>query len=115
MLSPRDSWAPRSGHLDQLTVQSLIDRGETFFDQLYGKISSKVQSNLLDSYVDLKTVAILAGYGIVLSGDDFKLLSPAETSSVLIAGLIPQDVSCGTFHEALGVTMNPCLHVTNRN
>ena len=45
-----------------------------------------------------KTVVILAGYGIVLAGDEFRLLNPAETSAVLISGLVLQDVRCSTFH-----------------
>jgi alkylhydroperoxidase/carboxymuconolactone decarboxylase family protein YurZ len=66
-------------------------RGESFFEAVYGKITRRVMGQMDRSGTeDLGLVARLM-YGYVLSNTS--VLSPAETSFVMIAGLIPQDVN----------------------
>jgi hypothetical protein len=74
-----------------ISTSQVLHRGQTFFETLYGKISRRVMGQMERSGTeDLGLVAKLM-YGYVLSNTG--VLSPVETSYVLIAGLIPQDVS----------------------
>jgi hypothetical protein len=69
----------------------VLERGQYFFEAIYGKISRRIMGQLDRSGAsDLGLLARLT-YGYVLSNTD--VLTPAETSFVLIASLIPQDVS----------------------
>lgn len=69
----------------------IMERGQTFFNTLYGKIAKRVMGQMDRSGTqDLGLVARLM-YGYVLSNTD--VLTPVESSFVLIASLIPQDVS----------------------
>ncbi|ENH63021.1 hypothetical protein FOC1_g10006634 [Fusarium oxysporum f. sp. cubense race 1] len=69
----------------------VLERGQTFFEAIYGKISRRIMGQLDRSGApDLGLLARLT-YGYVLSNTD--VLTPAETSFVLIASLIPQDVN----------------------
>ncbi|CCT72340.1 uncharacterized protein FFB20_12246 [Fusarium fujikuroi] len=69
----------------------VLGRGQAFFDAIYGKISRRIMGQLDQSGApDLGLLARLT-YGYVLSNTD--VLTPAETSFVLIASLIPQDVN----------------------
>lgn len=69
----------------------VTQRGQAFFDRLYGKISKRVMGQMDRSgSEDLGLMARLV-YGYILSNTD--VLTPAETSFVLIASLIPQDVN----------------------
>ncbi|KAF5660003.1 carboxymuconolactone decarboxylase [Fusarium denticulatum] len=69
----------------------VLERGQAFFEAIYGKISRRIMGQLDRSGApDLGLLARLT-YGYVLSNTD--VLTPAETSFVLIASLIPQDVS----------------------
>lgn len=71
-----------------------MERGQSFFNTLYGKISKRVMGQMDRSGTrDLGLMARLT-YGYVLSNTD--VLTPVETSFVLIASLIPQDVSEAT-------------------
>ena len=74
----------------QQPATALLTRGADFFDNTYGKISRRVSSNLSSSYDDLGLTAQLL-YSYILSNT--KVLTAKETSFVLIAGLIPQDVN----------------------
>lgn len=68
----------------------MLQRGQNFFDKVYGKISDRVTDMMNSSGTeDLDLIAKLM-YGFVLSNTT--LLSQADTSYVLIAALIPQDV-----------------------
>jgi alkylhydroperoxidase/carboxymuconolactone decarboxylase family protein YurZ len=70
---------------------AILARGASFFSTLYGKVARRVMSNMDNSGTeDLGLTARLV-YGYVLS--NVNVLSPAETSFVLIAGLIPQDLN----------------------
>ncbi|EWZ46798.1 AhpD-like protein [Fusarium oxysporum f. sp. albedinis] len=69
----------------------VLERGQTFFEAIYGKISRRIMGQLdWSGAPDLGLLARLT-YGYVLSNTD--VLTPAETSFVLIASLIPQDVN----------------------
>lgn len=68
-----------------------LDRGASFFDAVYGKISPRVRNQMASAYPDLAQYAINHVYAPLLSYT--KILSPKETSLVVIACLIPQDVN----------------------
>ncbi|KAK8101226.1 uncharacterized protein PG998_007364 [Apiospora kogelbergensis] len=69
----------------------ILGRGQTFFDSIYGKIARRVMGKLDRSGTqDLGLTARLV-YGYLLSNT--KVLSARETSFVMVAGLIPQDVN----------------------
>lgn len=75
----------------EVPPQEVLQRGQTFFEKIYGKISRRVMGQMDRSGAeDLGLMARLM-YGYVLSNTS--ILSPAETSFVMIASLIPQDVS----------------------
>ncbi|KAI4260825.1 MAG: hypothetical protein L6R42_003862, partial [Xanthoria sp. 1 TBL-2021] len=76
----------RSGELYDVPSPKIMQRGQAFFDQIYGKVSKRVMGQMDQS--DLGVTARLM-YGYILSNT--KVLSPAESSFVLLAGLIPQD------------------------
>ncbi|KAH8652485.1 AhpD-like protein [Xylariales sp. PMI_506] len=81
----------RSVDLYQIPTYDILRRGQTFFDMIYGKISKRVMGQMDRSGTeDLGLIGRLV-YGHILS--NVKILSPAETSFIMIAGLIPQDVN----------------------
>lgn len=67
------------------------NRGATFFDAVYGKISNRVKNQMANAYPDLCDYAINHVYAPLLSHT--AVLGPKETSLVVIACLIPQDVN----------------------
>ena len=69
----------------------VMQRGTALFDTVYGKVSQRVMGQLASSASDLALVARLE-YGYILSARS-DILNPVETSCVLLAGLIPQDVN----------------------
>jgi alkylhydroperoxidase/carboxymuconolactone decarboxylase family protein YurZ len=70
---------------------TILYRGETFFNKVYGKVSKRVMGQMDRSGTeDLGAVARLM-YGYLLSNT--RILSAAESSFVLVAGLVPQDVN----------------------
>jgi hypothetical protein len=67
-----------------------MNRGQNFFDMIYGKIAKRVMRQMdYSGTEDLGLTARLM-YGHILS--NLTVLDSAETSYVMIAGLIPQDV-----------------------
>lgn len=72
------------------TSAQIIVRGKTFFDKVYGKVSRRVMGGMRNSYDDLGVVAELM-YGHVFS--NFEVLGERDTSLLLVAGLIPQNVN----------------------
>ena len=68
----------------------IFSRGQVFFETIYGKISRRIMGQLDRSGTEDLGLAARLMYGYLLSNTS--VLSPAETSFVLIAGLIPQDV-----------------------
>lgn len=61
-----------------------------FFDKVYGKVSKRVMGRMRNSYDDLGVVAELM-YGHILS--NLEVLGERDTSLLLVAGLIPQNVN----------------------
>jgi len=87
------AYSPTARPVDIYDVPSshILHRGQTFFDRIYGKISKRIMRQMDQSGTeDLGLVARLL-YGYILSNTN--VLTSAETSYVLIAGLIPQDVN----------------------
>lgn len=69
----------------------VLQRGQDFFEKIYGKISRRIMGHMDGSGTeDLGLIGRLT-YGYVLS--NVNVLNQQETSFVLIAALIPQDVS----------------------
>ncbi|KAF3807999.1 hypothetical protein GCG54_00012577 [Colletotrichum gloeosporioides] len=83
--------SPTSRHQDvHVTPASkIIERGHQFWNNTYGKISRRIMSQLDRSGTEDLGLTARLMYGYILSNNN--VLSPVETSYVLIAGLIPQD------------------------
>lgn len=69
----------------------ILHRGQVFFDKVYGKVSKRVMGQMDRSGTEDLGVTARLMYGYLLSNTN--ILTPAESSYVLLAGLIPQDVS----------------------
>ncbi|KAJ4129953.1 hypothetical protein NW768_006925, partial [Fusarium equiseti] len=86
-----DAASPRHKDIYNTQPTQILQRGQNFFENIYGKISRRIMGQMERSGApDLGLLARLT-YGYVLSNTD--VLTPAETSFVLIASLIPQDSS----------------------
>ncbi|KAI4247764.1 MAG: hypothetical protein L6R40_001350 [Gallowayella cf. fulva] len=81
----------RSVELYDMPASRILQRGQSFFDQIYGKVSTRVMGQMDRSGTEDLGITARLMYGYILSNTT--VLSPAESSFVLIAGLIPQDVS----------------------
>ncbi|KAK9455311.1 AhpD-like protein [Dipodascopsis uninucleata] len=68
-----------------------VERGIAFWNQVYGKVSRRVLSQMDSAYPDLAQYALNNVYAPLLSYTG--ILSAKETSFVVIACLIPQDVN----------------------
>ncbi|ORY71759.1 AhpD-like protein [Pseudomassariella vexata] len=85
--TPTGRWAD----MFEAPSSQILDRGQSFFNKVYGKVAKRIMEQMDRSGTeDLGLVARLV-YGHLLSNT--RVLSSAETSFVLIAGLIPQDVN----------------------
>lgn len=73
---------------DQLKI---VHRGLRQWNSIYNKVSGRVVNNLHSSYPDLWYFTLIHCYGPLFSYD--KILSVPETSMVVIASLVPQDVN----------------------
>ncbi|KAI0124361.1 AhpD-like protein [Xylariales sp. AK1849] len=81
----------RSRDIHEVQQSEVLRRGQSFFDKIYGKIAKRIMGQLDRSGTeDLGLTARLV-YGHILSNTS--ILSSTETSFVLIAALIPQDVN----------------------
>jgi hypothetical protein len=81
----------RTYDIRDISTSQILHRGQTFFDKIYGKVARRIMGQMDRSGTeDLGLVARLV-YGYILSNTN--VLSAVESSYVLIAGLIPQDVS----------------------
>ena len=69
----------------------VLQRGQHFFDTVYGKVSKRVMGQMDRSGTEDLGMTARLMYGYILSNTS--VLTAAESSFVLIAGLIPQDVS----------------------
>lgn len=83
----------RDEHANSETEKGVdIDsRGTAFWDQVYGKINKRVMGQMSTAYPDLGYWALHHVYGPLLSYTG--ILGSKETSLVVIASLIPQDVN----------------------
>lgn len=72
-------------------ASQILQRGQTFFDKVYGKVSRRVMGQMDRSGTEDLGLTARLMYGYILSNTS--VLTAAETSFVLIAGLIPQDVN----------------------
>jgi alkylhydroperoxidase/carboxymuconolactone decarboxylase family protein YurZ len=96
----------RPSEIYDMPMSSILHRGQTFFNTVYGKISKRVMSQMDRSGTeDLGLVARLF-YGYVLSNTS--VLTPAETSLILVAGLVPQDVNPQLKGHLRGAVNNGC-------
>jgi hypothetical protein len=87
----------RPPDVQEVPTAAILQRGQLFFNQIYGKIARRVMGQMDRSGTeDLGLTARLV-YGHILSNT--RVLSSVETSFVMIAGLIPQDVGFSTFSK----------------
>lgn len=70
---------------------NIVHRGLRQWNTIYNKVSNRVVNNLHSSYPDLWYYTLVHCYGPLFSYD--KILSSPETSMVVIASLVPQDVN----------------------
>lgn len=85
-------------------TDQVLARGQAFFDKCYGKVATRVMDALDHSGTEDLGLAVRLTYGYVLS--PVGVLNERDTSFVMIAGLIPQDVSCH-YHALL--PFSPCI------
>ncbi|KZF24545.1 hypothetical protein L228DRAFT_245507 [Xylona heveae TC161] len=81
----------RPVELYDMPSSQILHRGQGFFDRVYGKISKRVMGQMDRSGTEDLGVTARLMYGYILSNTN--VLSAEESSYVLIAGLIPQDVN----------------------
>lgn len=82
----------------------ILQRGQKFFDQVYGKVSKRVMGQMDRSGTeDLGLLARLE-YGYILSPTG--VLNAAESSFVVLASLIPQDVNPQLKGHLMGAVNN---------
>ncbi|CAD6592504.1 MAG: hypothetical protein ASARMPREDX12_006159 [Alectoria sarmentosa] len=80
----------RPSDLYDVPQSTVLHRGQSFFDKVYGKVSKRVMSQMDRSGTEDLGITARLMYGYILSNTN--VLSARETSFVLVAGLIPQDV-----------------------
>ncbi|KAH9210855.1 AhpD-like protein [Leptodontidium sp. 2 PMI_412] len=88
-----DQQSPTGRRFDiyEVTPSKVLQRGQNFFEKVYGKIAGRVMRQMDASGTeDLGLIARLM-YAHILSNTS--ILNGVETSYVLIAALIPQDVN----------------------
>ena len=80
----------RPSDLYNVPQSAVLHRGQRFFDQVYGKVSKRVMSQMDRSGTEDLGITARLMYAYILSNTN--VLTASETSFVLVAGLIPQDV-----------------------
>lgn len=93
LLDEPSGYSPTGRPLELYDVPSsaILTRGQNYFSKTYGKVTQRVMSQLDQSGTeDLGNIARLM-YGYILSNTE--VLNARESSYVLLAGLIPQDVN----------------------
>ncbi|MCJ1272456.1 hypothetical protein MMC21_000242 [Puttea exsequens] len=86
----RFSPTSRPSEVYDIPSSTILQRGQRYFDRIYGKVSKRVMSQMDRSGTEDLGITARLMYGYILSNTS--VLSPSETSYVLLAGLIPQDV-----------------------
>ncbi|KAK8226621.1 AhpD-like protein [Phyllosticta capitalensis] len=89
--SPDSSPTGRRAEIYGQSFPTVWERGQQFFEKVYGKISKRVMGQMDRSGTEDLGLAARLMYGYILSNE--KVLDAKETSFVCIAGLIPQDVN----------------------
>ncbi|KAL8902097.1 MAG: hypothetical protein Q9192_000164 [Flavoplaca navasiana] len=84
----------RSVELYDVPPSKIMQRGQAFFDQIYGKVSKRVMGQMDQSGTEDLGITARLMYGYILSNTS--VLTALESSFVLLAGLIPQDVRIRT-------------------
>ncbi|KAL9110002.1 MAG: hypothetical protein Q9227_005341 [Pyrenula ochraceoflavens] len=84
----------RSAEIFDVPSSHILQRGQRFFDQVYGKVSRRVMGQMDRSGTEDLGLTARLMYGYILSNSN--VLTAAESSFVLIAGIIPQDVRTAT-------------------
>ncbi|CCH42254.1 hypothetical protein BN7_1798 [Wickerhamomyces ciferrii] len=78
-------------NFDISNTQFIRNRGQDFWNQVYGKVSTRIINQMETAYPDLWQYAKNHIYSPLLSYND--ILNAKETSFVIIACLVPQDVN----------------------
>lgn len=86
-----DPLTSRRADLLDTPASQVLRRGEVFFNENYGKVAGRIMGQMDNSGTEDLGITARLVYGHLVSNMD--VLSAVETSYVLIAGLIPQDVS----------------------
>jgi alkylhydroperoxidase/carboxymuconolactone decarboxylase family protein YurZ len=81
-------------------------RGEEYWKKVYGKVSDRVSNQMNTAYPDLWEFTINHVYSPLLSFSE--VLSPGESSLVITACLIPQDVNPQLKGHLKGALNNGC-------
>ena len=97
-----DSPTSRRDEIYQVPSSEILDRGQRYFEKVYGKVSKRIMGQMERSGTEDLGLTARLMYGYILSNTN--VLNPAETSFVMIAGLIPMDVS-----QSLSRSMKPEL------
>lgn len=86
-------FSPTGRTADIYTSQAstVLQRGQKFFDQVYGKVTNRVMGQMDRSGTEDLGLLARIEYGYILSPTG--VLDPAETSYVVLAALVPQDVN----------------------
>jgi hypothetical protein len=88
----------RRSDICDMPSSQILEWGQRFFDGICGKVSKRAMRQMdCCGTEDLGLIARLT-YGHILSNET--VLTSAETSCILIAGLIPQDVSFLVIEQA---------------
>ncbi|GAV51337.1 hypothetical protein ZYGR_0AD05200 [Zygosaccharomyces rouxii] len=82
---------PTARRQDSQSQEAITQRGLEHWNHLYTKVSTRIVNNLNSSYPDLWYYILVHVYGPILSYDE--ILSAQETSLMVIAALVPQDVN----------------------
>ena len=83
--------AGRALDVSQTTSSQILQRGQRFFDQVYGKVTNRVMGQMDRSGTEDLGLCARLEYGYILSPTG--VLDAMETSFVVLASLIPQDVN----------------------
>lgn len=103
-----ESPTSRRADFSDAALPRIVQRGQDFFGTVYGKVAERVMNQMDNSgTVDLGLVARLM-YSHILS--NVSVLNAVDTSFVMIAALIPQDVCSSALREEVRLTFIRLTH-----